>query len=189
MRCFYYLSCLKNYRFLAPFLHSISEILIKTVGVKRDLSAKTEKLGPIKQYLFTSPKQYYQRSPVSCYRELCKFHPSWYGPLPLFIPILFHWSSSYQLYRIENKRNEVHFGSCGNRRQRFFHYIKQRNQNFLCFYLLHRYSLLRTLLSLPWRFYIINAAWCPWPRRVIYSFFSNVAAIWPTFHIFSLTPF
>ena len=47
----------------------------------------------------------------------------------------------------------------GNRRWRFFHFIKHRSQNLVRFYFIHRYSLLRTLLPLPRRFCRINAAW------------------------------
>ena len=43
----------------------------------------------------------------------------------------------------------------------FFRFIKQRNQNLVCFYFMSWYTLLRTLLSLPRRFYRINAAWSP----------------------------
>ena len=47
------------------------------------------------------------------------------------------------------KRTVVHFPSYGNRRRRFFRFIEQRNQMVVYFYFIHRYSLLRTLLSLP----------------------------------------
>ena len=65
-----------------------------------------------------------------------------------------HSSSPYcflnhQLYGINNKRTVVHFRSYGNRRRRFFRFIKLENQNLVCFFSIYRYSLLRTLLSLP----------------------------------------
>ena len=50
------------------------------------------------------------------------------------------------------KRTVVHLRSYGNRRRRFFCFIKQRNQNMVSFYFIYRYSFLRTLLLHPRRF-------------------------------------
>ena len=84
----------------------------------------------------------------------------------------FHWSSIYQLYGVINKGTVVHFCSYGNRRRRVFRFFKQRNQILVCIYFIHRYLLLRTLLSLPWMFCRINAASSLW--------------MWDAFFIFTL---
>ena len=63
-------------------------------------------------------------------------------------PLLFPWSGSYQLFGFVNKRTVVHLRSYKNRRRRFFRFIKQRNQNLVRFFFLHRYSPLRTLFPL-----------------------------------------
>ena len=93
----------------------------------------------------------------------------------MFIPLLFHWSSRYQLYVIVNKGIVVHFRSYGNRRRRFFRFIKQRNQNLVCFQFLHRYSLLRTLLPLPWKFWRMNAAWSPWTWAALFTVYFSTS--------------
>ena len=106
---------------------------------------------------------------------LYKFRPNWYGFLPLFIPVLFQWSSSYELLGITNKKPVVHFRSYGNRRRRFFRFIKQRSKNLVCFYLIYRYSLFWSLLTLPWRFYRINAARSTWTRNTLFRIYSSTS--------------
>ena len=47
------------------------------------------------------------------------------------------------------KKTAVDFRLYGNRRRRLFRFIKRMNQNLVCLYFNHPYSLPRTLLSLP----------------------------------------
>ena len=43
------------------------------------------------------------------------------------------------------------------------------------FYFIHRYSLLRKLLPLPWRLYRINAAWSPWTWDALFTIYSSTS--------------
>ena len=89
--------------------------------------------------------------------------------------MLFHWSSNYQLYGINKDKTVVHFRSYVSRRRRFSSFIKQRNQNSVCFYFIHRLLLLQTLLSLPWKLYRINAAWCPWTWNSFFTVYFSTS--------------
>ena len=49
------------------------------------------------------------------------------------------------------------------------------NKKLVCFYFLHRYSLLRTLLSLSRKPYRINAAWFPRTRAALFTVCSSTS--------------
>ena len=79
----------------------------------------------------------------------------------------------------------VHLRSYGNRRRRLFRFIKHRNQKLVRFYFVHRYSLLRTLLPLPRRFYGINAASSSWTWVALSTVYSLTSR---RFDLHSLPP-
>ena len=83
------------------------------------------------------------------------------------------------------KKPVVCFRSYGNRRRRLFRFITQRKKNFVCFYFIYRYSLLRTLLPLPRRFYRINAAWSPWTRVALSTVYFSTCR---RFNLYSSSP-